>query len=1099
MLFRSSEFALKGLVLAGNMLVSMAIVQGITKLISGIHDFANAADDIKEKAKEIGGSFSSTKSDIEDYKAKIQELQDTINDSSSSISDVTEARKSLMSIQDELIGKYGTETETIQAVTAAINGQAGALDNLTSKKYQESVNAFNQGSFWTNLSNTFSGYSDNMDRMVSEMEAPLVLNLTSAANRNMEEYKQFEKAISQYGTIGTGIEYAGGNGIDRFTIKLSGGMDSIYDKLLKIQKAASGYDFGSDNFAKMLTGKINDSKNTLDKYNDMYDAYVLREKILSKSGSANGYDKIFANINSAMQSYKKAQLDGSKEKIQAAGKNYASILSKELSKIAPDDENVKNYLENLYPEMQEIVGKWKLTYSLKSDGKEKESLKAALDKFEGTNEIKGYNPDASNDERKNEAYAFLEGYADRYNLTTDQLISKAQKLGLIQDENYKKLVAQFGQDNIDKIAPDGLEIAYKIKNTGGLTFEELQEKIEAAKKQAKETATVSFSKAWNSLKNTADDDYKNLVPDLLELSNAGTLTPETLKSVENYNILLEKTGLTAEEAVRKIYKLKDTDFTSMLASMRTGISSISDILATKKDNLSSKKTKTQGIGADTLAGMPEEVKKCRKEYQKFVNTLGDGSSSMDECQQAADRLATAYVNSNYFLEKLNSSNKDAAISMLEEMGVANAEQVVMEALARKKAEAWVATQDFTNMTGEEIAELVNEQGALDGTTKALQLYTLKKLWANGNALDTKADLDNLAAFVRGLGLSAEALEHYRDLKYNVSSVPEAPGKDDTSQFLNGNMSPGEYIKRGKEKKKETKKAEAGARAEYEGIAKQIGGISVSTSPKGSGYGSKSSGSGGKDKGSSSSTKETKQEIDWLQRAIDATTSKIDFLKSKLENIFAVKKSNKALKDQIKETGNLITDLGKKVKKYRKEANQNKLSSRLKKQVRKGKVKGSHKELVQEYGKKKAGLIESYKESRSKYASARKKKKEAASKKKSLQRELDINNGRSGKYFKKYNKQIKRNRKKANRYKKKAGNVKLSAKLKKQVRDGKIKGKRKQFSKTYGKAKAKKIKKYDNNYTKYQAAVKAKLEVTSGMKCVTSYILLMKQYKAQMSQ
>lgn len=1068
---RASSVALKGLALAGNMIVGIAIAQGISKLISGIHEFATASDSIKEKAKEIGTSFSSTKSDIESYKTKIQELQDTINASSSSISDVTEARKSLMTIQDELIGKYGTENEIIQAVTSAINDQADALDILSGKKYQESVNAFNQGNFWTNLSNTFSGYSDNMDRMVSEMEEPLVLSMTSAANHNIEEYKKFEKAISQYGTIGTGSEYAGGNGIDRFTIELSGGMDSIYEKLLKIQKAASGYDFGNDNFAKMLTGKINESKDKLDKYSELYDEYVLHEKILSKSGSQKGYDKIFENINNAMKSYKDAKLDGDKKEIQAAGENYASVLSEELSKISPDDKNVKSYLENLYPEMQEIVGTWNLEYSLKSDGKEKENLKEALGKFEGTNEIKGYNPEASNDTDKNEAYAFLEGYAGKYELGIDQLIDKAQKLGLIQDENYNKLVAQFGQDNIDKIAPDDLEIAYKIENIGDLTFEELQEKIEETKQKAKEATIISFSKAWNDLKNTTDDDYKNLVPDLLELSNAGTLTPETLKSVENYNTLLEKTGLTAEEAVKKIYKLKDTDFTSMLASMRGGISSISDILATKKDNLSNKKTKTQGIGADTLAGMPEEVKKCRKEYQKFVNTLGNGSSSMDECQKAADNLATAYVNSNYFLEKLNDSNKDAAISMLEEMGVANADQVVMEALANKKAEAWVATQDFTNMTGVEIAELVNEQGALDGTTKALQFYTLKKLWANGNALDTQADRNNLIAFVKALGFSAKALEAYNNAKMGLKT-PQAPGQDPVSTFLNGGMNSKDLVNI----TNDDPVLRTAASNEIEGYKKKMEGISVSTSPKGSGYGSKSGSSGGsgsKGKGSSSKTKETKQEIDWLQRAIDVTANKIDFLKAKLENIFAVKKSNKVLKDQINETGNLITNLGKKIKKYRKESRKNKLSSKLKKEIRKGNIKGNHKELVKEYGEKKAKLIENYKESRSKYTNTKKKKKQAVKKKKSLQQELDINNGRSGKYLKKYTKQIKKNRKKSKRYKKKADNVKLSAKLKKQVRDGKIKGNRKQLTKTYGRAKAKKIKKYDNNYTKYQTAVKAK--------------------------
>lgn len=150
--------------------------------------------------------------------------------------------------------------------------------------------------------------------------------------------------------------------------------------------------------------------------------------------------------------------------------------------------------------------------------------------------------------------------------------------------------------------------------------------------------------------------------------------------------------------------------------------------------------------------------------------------------------------------------------------------------------------------------------------------------------------------------------------------------------------------------------------------------SGSSSSKSKSSGKSKSSSKSKSSGSSKTKEDSKQTTDWLERAIEVTTDKIDLLKSKLENIFAVKKSNKVLKTQIKETGNLITSLGKKIKKYRKEAAGNRLSSKLKKEVRKGNIKGNHKELVQKYGGKTAGLIESYKESRSKYTGAQKKKK-----------------------------------------------------------------------------------------------------------------------------
>jgi len=312
-----------------NTAISLGLGMAIQGVITGISKLAGASDDITEKAKQIGQAYKSTQSEISDYKDRIEELHKTINSSSSSIEEVTAARQSLMSIQSEMIEKYGSEKEVIDMVTDAVNNQSDAFERLSEKKYQESINDFNKSDFWGNMANSFSGYSNNMDRMVSEMETPITLNLTSAANRNMEEYKKFEKIISQYGKLGTG-KYGDGNGVDHFAIELSGGLESVYDKLLKIQKAASDFDFGSSNFDKSLTDIINETKENLDNYSDIYDNYILYEKILSKSGAKNGYDKSYENINKAMEKYTDANLSGDKEKIRKAGQEYASVLTEEL-------------------------------------------------------------------------------------------------------------------------------------------------------------------------------------------------------------------------------------------------------------------------------------------------------------------------------------------------------------------------------------------------------------------------------------------------------------------------------------------------------------------------------------------------------------------------------------------------------------------------------------------------------------------------------------------------------------------------------------------------------------------------------------------------
>ncbi len=52
---------------------------------------------------------------------------------------------------------------------------------------------------------------------------------------------------------------------------------------------------------------------------------------------------------------------------------------------------------------------------------------------------------------------------------------------LIQSENYQQLVHTFGQDNIDKLSAEDLELAYTIPKIDNISFEQLQTEIQKIK------------------------------------------------------------------------------------------------------------------------------------------------------------------------------------------------------------------------------------------------------------------------------------------------------------------------------------------------------------------------------------------------------------------------------------------------------------------------------------------------------------------------------------------------------------------------------------------------------------------------------------------
>ena len=84
---------------------------------------------------------------------------------------MTDARKQLLSIQNDLIDNYGDEKDAIDIVTDAINGQADALDRLTASKWQSTVDDFNKSDdgwkkFADSVSNSFGHYNSNFERMI---------------------------------------------------------------------------------------------------------------------------------------------------------------------------------------------------------------------------------------------------------------------------------------------------------------------------------------------------------------------------------------------------------------------------------------------------------------------------------------------------------------------------------------------------------------------------------------------------------------------------------------------------------------------------------------------------------------------------------------------------------------------------------------------------------------------------------------------------------------------------------------------------------------------------------------------------------------------
>jgi hypothetical protein len=441
-----------------------------------------------------------------------------------------------------------------------------------------------------------------------------------------------------------------------------------------------------------------------------------------------------------------------------------------------------------------------------------------------------------------------------------------------------------------------------------------------AEDTSNQTSILSFDEAWESLSNVSDSDsaISSTREELEALANAGKLTVDAFNNTEGSTEFLDMIGLSAEEATNKVNELVNSS--TQLNAMRDGIYSLSENLSTKSANPS------EAIDVDVLAGMSEELKKQAAEWEKYEEVLGNSKSTYEEVKQATDELATAFVNSNNFLAQLTEENRDYYETQLTNMGVENAAAVVSQTLANKK-EQLALENEYASKTGKQLADstydeisaFAQEQGYADATKNALYRLALQKLLTNGTTLSFDADLANIAIYVEALGKAASAIRALQAAKAKGAYLPTEV-EDAAQRQVDDAMKPTD--------------------------------VKINTSQTVGNSG----GSGGGGGGSSSS----KTEIDWIAQKLERLREAIDLTKAKFENLFSLKSRSNNLDKQIKQTTKLLKAEEKATKKYEQKANKVKLSKGLKKKVREGKIDGSLKELIKEYGEKTANAIEEYK-------------------------------------------------------------------------------------------------------------------------------------------
>lgn len=320
---------------------SMAITFAISEVISIISELITSSDRLAEKAQDLGAEFKNTETDISNYKDKIQELNDKINDSSTPYDEVVQARQDLMKIQNEMIKKYGDEEGAIKSITNAVKGQADAFNELNTQQYNKMINDFNKNEkIGDKIKSAFKG--SNFEQM-KKNEKSYSDKIDMSYNSELDNYIKSlgaKQVISDRGSY----------------FELNGALEEVYEKMQSIQEVAN--QLGEDKYANRLSDQINDAQELTDKYKDMYDAYVLYDQVLKDTDYASAYQKAMSDYQNYQKQATENGLDS--EEAKKASEQYAQNMSEAIQKALENgDDEVANYFESLYPDLQSVVETWK--------------------------------------------------------------------------------------------------------------------------------------------------------------------------------------------------------------------------------------------------------------------------------------------------------------------------------------------------------------------------------------------------------------------------------------------------------------------------------------------------------------------------------------------------------------------------------------------------------------------------------------------------------------------------------------------------------------------------------------------------------------------
>lgn len=439
-----------------------SLIAGLTIVVAFIAMIKQNAEALRKEAAQAGQSlkesFSSSDSTVEQQIIKIRELKDSIASGKLSSQELYEAQGELLSIQSELIDKYGEEASSLNLLSSSADTAANSIRTLNGEMQRKEAQDY------------LLRYADQISEAYQEMNRERSIFSTEFTVRNGYEdyYQQVKNIFAKYKGISFGtkhVDYDWNSSEDFITLSFNADateaedtIHSLYAELDALSKEL-GIDLneifvsnGAEAFSwqSVLSSGISTADAVLDKWQEIYDSAIL-----AKAANNDTYSNIINQYKDAERDYK-AALTGVYDNAEERSKAIADALMKMDGVRAlfentdfKNDPDVQRYINELFDafeaasEKEQLRLQFEIDLEANKDGFSnniqkvislfadengqftKESILLAGQQVEAMGEVTGELTE------QQLAYVALEAVAGQYGMTVSELIDAMVQFGVI--------------------------------------------------------------------------------------------------------------------------------------------------------------------------------------------------------------------------------------------------------------------------------------------------------------------------------------------------------------------------------------------------------------------------------------------------------------------------------------------------------------------------------------------------------------------------------------------------------------------------------------------------------------------------------------------